>query len=162
MTTYFKNPRSLEELRKQYKELIKRYHPDNANGSTAACQEINSEYSRLFEHLKNRHENGSASKDKADFNIHLDKALREMLEKIVNLDGLQIEICGSWIWLSGNTYQHKATLKAYGFSWANQKKMWYWHDVEYVKRTHKAVSMDFIREKYGSMEVMTQRQACLA
>lgn len=27
--TYFKDVNSLEELRKQYKELLKKYHPDN-------------------------------------------------------------------------------------------------------------------------------------
>lgn len=32
--TYFKNVNTLEELRKQYKELLKQFHPDNANGST--------------------------------------------------------------------------------------------------------------------------------
>lgn len=162
MTTYFKNPRSLEELRKQYKELLKRYHPDNASGSTAACQEINAEYSRLFKHLKDKHESGNASKDKADFNMHLDKALRAMLEKIVNLDGLQIEICGSWIWLSGNTYQHKSILKALGFSWASNKKMWYWHDESYVKTSRKTMSIQAIRDLYGSMEVETKMQARLA
>ena len=31
---YFQNVNTLEELRKQYKELLKKYHPDNANGST--------------------------------------------------------------------------------------------------------------------------------
>ena len=42
-TTYFKNPQTLEELRRQYKELLKKYHPDNTNGSTVATQEINAE-----------------------------------------------------------------------------------------------------------------------
>lgn len=27
--TYFKDVNTLEELRKQYKELLKKYHPDN-------------------------------------------------------------------------------------------------------------------------------------
>ena len=39
--TYFKNVNTLEELRKQYKELLKKFHPDNPNGSTEATQEIN-------------------------------------------------------------------------------------------------------------------------
>jgi len=29
---YFNNVETLEELRKQYKELLKRYHPDNPQG----------------------------------------------------------------------------------------------------------------------------------
>ena len=161
-TTYFKSPRTLEELRRQYKELLKKYHPDNTNGSTTATQEINTEYDRLFESLKNRHESDTDQKADTAYNANLDKALREMLEKIINLDGINIEICGSWLWLSGNTYTHKTTLKALNFKWASNKKMWYWHGEEWTKRTRKTVPMDFIREKYGSMEVQTQRQACLA
>ena len=42
---YFNNVSNLSELRKQYKDLLKKYHPDNANGSTEATQEINAEYS---------------------------------------------------------------------------------------------------------------------
>ncbi len=38
---YLKNVNTLEELGRQYKMLLKQYHPDNANGSTAATQEIN-------------------------------------------------------------------------------------------------------------------------
>lgn len=160
-TTYFKNPQTLEELRRQYKELLKKYHPDNTNGSTAATQEINAEYDILFKTLKNRHENKTDTTD-TTYNANLDKALREILEKIINFEGINIEICGSWLWISGNTYTYKNTLKALNFKWANQKKMWYWHSEDYVKRTRKTVSMDFIREKYGSQEIQTQRQACLA
>lgn len=36
--------KTLDELRKQYRDLLKMYHPDNAGGSTEATQEINSEY----------------------------------------------------------------------------------------------------------------------
>ena len=56
---YFKDVSTLEELRRQYKELLKKYHPDNANGSTATCQEINAEYDRLFKVLKDKHESKS-------------------------------------------------------------------------------------------------------
>lgn len=45
---YFKNVNTLEDLRKQYKELLKKFHPDNPEGSTEATQEINSEYDELF------------------------------------------------------------------------------------------------------------------
>ena len=52
MNNYFNKPQTLEALRKQYKELLKKYHPDNINGSTEATQEINAEYDRLFRELK--------------------------------------------------------------------------------------------------------------
>lgn len=54
---YFKNVNSLEELRKQYRDLLKKYHPDCPNGSTEATQEINAEYEELFKLLKDKIEN---------------------------------------------------------------------------------------------------------
>lgn len=40
MTKYFKNVKSFEELKKQYKELLKKHHPDNG-GDVEAMKEIN-------------------------------------------------------------------------------------------------------------------------
>lgn len=152
---YFKNVETVEELRKQYKELLKKYHPDNTNGSTEITQEINAEYDNLFKTLKDKHEEqerGSTASG-ASYNYSADKALRGILEKIVNLDGIEIEICGTWIWVSGDTYKNKTTLKDLGFKWASAKKMWYWHGEEWTRRSKKSASMDLIREKYGSTTI---------
>ena len=66
--TYFKNVNTLEELRKQYKELLKRYHPDNPSGSTEATQQINQEYEKLFKLLKDKHDSRQTSNtEKKDF-----------------------------------------------------------------------------------------------
>ena len=54
MTTYFNNPKTLEELRKQYKNLLKKYHPDNVGGSEEATKDINNEYEALFKALKGK------------------------------------------------------------------------------------------------------------
>ena len=45
---WFKNVTTVEELRKEYRRLLKLYHPDNENGSVEVTQEINAEYDRLF------------------------------------------------------------------------------------------------------------------
>ena len=50
---YFKNIKTLEELRKEYKRLVKENHPDNG-GSVEAIKTINVEYEQLFKVLKNR------------------------------------------------------------------------------------------------------------
>lgn len=60
MSKYFKDINTLEELRKQYRDLLKKYHPDNKGGNTKITQEINAEYDRLFKVLKNTHEIGRA------------------------------------------------------------------------------------------------------
>lgn len=81
-----------------------------------------------------------------------DEMLRAIVNAIVNLN-IEIEICGSWIWVSGNTYSCKDELKSNGFHWASKKKMWYWHDPKEQVRSNGKTTMDDIRSKYGSETV---------
>ncbi|EOT24139.1 hypothetical protein C805_02351 [Eubacterium sp. 14-2] len=161
---YFNNITTLEELRRQYRDLLKKFHPDNKDGSTQATQEINAEYDRLFKLLKDRHESKSTdnkgNNTKTDFNnmkydFSEDELLRDMLQKVIHLSDITIEIIGNWIWISGNTYQYKKELKDLGFKFAGQKKSWYWHSEAFRKRSHKKLSMEDIRNYYGSTEVET-------
>lgn len=164
--TYFKNVNTLEELRKQYRDLLKQYHPDNPNGSTEATQAINAEYDNLFKALKDRHEKqteGKTTDNKTDFdnmkyNFEEDEKLREVLQNIISFSGINIEIIGCWIWVDGNTYEYKDTLKVQGFKWAREKKKWYFHTEAFRKRSHKKLSIDDIRNYYGSTEVKTEER----
>lgn len=162
---YFNNVNTLEELRKQYKELLKKYHPDNPNGSTKATQEVNAEYDILFKTLKDRHEHkteqASDTDSKTNYNnmkydFSEDEKLREVLQSIITLQNINIEIVGCWIWVDGNTYEHKDALKALGFKWAREKKKWYFHTEAFKKRSYKKLSMEDIRNYYGSTEVQTE------
>lgn len=162
---YFKNVNTLEELRKQYKELLKQYHPDNPNGSTEATQAINAEYDRLFKVLKDKHESKQTSTDgaKADFNANkydfeADEKLREVLQKIINFANINIEIVGCWLWVDGDTYPYRNDLKEIGFKWASEKKKWYFHTDPFRKRSKRKLSMDDIRNLYGSTEVQTEQR----
>lgn len=166
MAGYFSNVQTLEELRKQYRDLLKKYHPDNANGSTEATQEINAEYDRLFKMLKEQHDSKSADGNQGSnksaysnmkYDFSEDAKLREVLQKVINFDGINIEIVGCWIWVDGNTYGYKDILKEIGFKWAREKKKWYFHTEAFRKRSHKKLSMDDIRNYYGSTEVESEQ-----
>lgn len=156
---YFKNIETLEELRKQYKELLKTHHPDNG-GNVADMQEINSEYDRLFKVLKNKHESKTADSEKATYDnmkydFAEDEQLREMLQKIISFSNATIEICRSWLW-AFNSYEYRKELKEMGFKYAPKKQAWYWHSEAFRKKGKKALSMDDIRNYYGSTEIKTE------
>ena len=156
MYIYFKDINSLEELRKQYKELLKKYHPDNG-GDVAIMQEVNAEYDKLFQMLKNKHENDT-TKEQTSYNQNMydwenDRVLREVLAKIIHFSGIEILICGQWIWLDGNTFSYKKELKEMGFKWASQKKKWYFHTDTFRKKSRKTLSMEDIQNYYGSTTV---------
>ena len=61
MNRWFAEVKTVEELRKRYRELLKKYHPDNENGSIEATQEINAEYDRLFASLSKENKSDSQS-----------------------------------------------------------------------------------------------------
>ena len=88
MKTYFSNVQTLDELRKQYRDLLKKYHPDNG-GSEEETKAINIEYERLFKILKDKHtrqqdttdsntDNNKSSFDNMRYNFEEDELLRDV------------------------------------------------------------------------------------
>ena len=150
---WFQNPDTLEDLKKQYKKLAFQHHPD-LGGQTEDMQEINAEYERLFTTLKDTHKNADgkfytareASTEAADEFV-------DIIEKLIHMDGVEIEVCGSWVWVTGNTKDHKTELKALSFRWSRNKSAWYFHRDGYRKRSKKSLTLDQIRGLYGSEKV---------
>lgn len=161
-STYFTDVDTLEELRRQYKALLKQYHPDNPQGSTEATQAINAEYDSLFKRLKDKHEHkatynkedsSKTAYDDLKYDFAEDARLRKVLQAIIGFTGINIELIGCWIWVDGDTFPYKDELKELGFKWAREKKKWYFHTEAFRKKSHKKLSIDDIRNYYGSTEI---------
>lgn len=147
---WFKNPATIEELKKQYRNLAMKHHPD-IGGSESDMKEINAEYDNLFERLKNIHQTAEGKTYTAkESTTESPEEFREIVEKLICLDGITIELCGSWLWVTGNTIKHKETLKELKFRWSKSKLAWYYHREEYSKFSKKKFSLDEIRSLYGS------------
>ena len=67
MAKYFKNIKSFDDLKKQFKNLLKKHHPDNG-GDAEIMKAVNVEYDSLFPIWKNRKEaeTGSSINETAD------------------------------------------------------------------------------------------------
>ena len=157
---WFKNITTLEALKKTYKVLAMKHHPD-LGGDTQTMQEINNEYDEVFKLLKQQNPTSSRNAA-AQEPVEAPEEFRKIIDALINLKGLEIEICGSWLWITGNTYPHRATLKGLGFGFSNSKKAWYWHKGEYRKRGKKSYTMDDIRTLHGSDKVRqaTRQELC--
>ena len=146
MYKYFSNVRTLDELKAEYRRLVMIHHPDRG-GDLRTMQEINAEHDRIFEELKARHNEAHPDRQTTE----TAEEFRDILTKLLKLDGLTVELCGSWLWIGGETYRHKAELKALACRWSNNKKLWYWRHEESARPWHRGTAtISQIRAKYGS------------
>lgn len=88
----------MEELRKRYRELLRKYHPDNKNGNTEITQQINKEYDSLFAILSK--ENKSAEETYTHDENEGNKAFKEVLNSIIHINS-DMEIVGLRVWVHG-------------------------------------------------------------
>lgn len=143
---YFNNIRTLDQLKSAYKRLARQYHPD-LGGNVEIMKVINAEYDN---YLKIGFANES-------FNIEIEKALRDIIQKIITLKDIEIEICGCWIWVGGDTRSVKDKLKEIGFFWARKKLKWFWRSKENKSKNRKPMTMDRIRYMYGSHRIESEK-----
>ena len=153
---WFKDINTLDELRKLYRKLVVKYHPDNG-GKEEIIKEINAEYDLLFKRLKSDFENKdtyrhATDKQKQTYDWQKDKQIRNKVIQLSKFKDIKVEIIGVWIWVS-NCYAYRKELKELGFRWASQKQMWYLHFDDFHKFSSKPASMSYIRERYGSTEI---------
>ena len=151
--TYIKDVKTLEELKKSYKKLALKLHPD-CGGNNEEMAQLNNEYDELFSKLKNTHKN----KNDETYTKETDETpeqFKDILNRlfVLKMDGVEIEIVGTFIWLTGNTKPYKDDVKALVFRYSPKKYAWYKAPKDYKKRSHKNYDMDTIRGMYGSQKI---------
>ena len=152
MLNYFNECKTLDELKKVYRKLANMFHPDHG-GDAEKMKEINAEHDRVFEILKKRHNDTCEPKYRT---TETAEEFRTIIDALFKLgDDIEIELCGRWLWIGGETKPHKEALKACGCKWSANKKKWYWHHVEdgalFNRKSH---TMEQIRGMYGSYRIM--------
>lgn len=159
---WFKNPETLEDLKKQYHRLAMKHHPD-VGGTEQAMKEINAEYEKLFSSLKDTHKNAEGEfYQSRTATTETAAEFMDIIEKLIHMDGIEIELCGSWVWVTGNTRPHKDELNALAFRWSSSKAAWYFHRDGYKKRSKKSLTLDEIRGYYGSEKIEKKQGANIA
>jgi hypothetical protein len=147
---------SPDEIKAAYKRLIVKYHPDRNPSGLEMSKSINVAFQTLRDY-----DGSNAPCPGADINVNLSEEIEAAINAVINLPGIVVELCGTWVWLSGDTKPNKDTIKAAGYRWASKKKMWHWSPPTDKKRRHRPVDMDKIRDVYGSQTFKGQYRPSL-
>jgi curved DNA-binding protein CbpA len=158
MTTkinYFSDCSTIEQIKKRYRELAQKFHPDHG-GTNEEMTIINLQY----EQQKGRKFTATNHETHKTYEQTFDPfdGYRELINRLINLQGITIELCGTWLWITGETKQHKETLKELGFKFSGKKCAWYYHSGQYRKKSKKNLSIEEIRNLYGSEKVNREEQ----
>ena len=143
---WFNECTTVEEVKAQYKKLAKQYHPD-LGGDTVTMQEINKAFTDA---MAKAIKGANLSEEEAESEILSSEAYRKAIEQIIHLDGITIEIVQRWLWVTGETFSVRNTLKKAGFFFASKKVAWYFRTDDYKVNKGSKKSLEEIRTKYGS------------
>lgn len=146
---YFEGLQQEKEIKDRYKELAKKHHPD-LGGDAEIMKAINDQYEKV---LNGAYQFAGKSITEIEELLGKDIALAQALFSVSGMNGLEIEICGQWLWITGNTKEHKEKLKECKFMWSKNKGAWYWRAEGKRSYCRNPLSLDLIRYKYGSLQV---------
>ena len=153
---FIPTPRTKEEAQKQYRTLALQHHP-NRGGDTRTMQDVNEEYKNILLNFTRNEQTARDDKARAEgrraqgdvFNMEgIYKDLAEKIMAVLNIPNVAVELCGLWIWVTGDTKPAKETLKGLGFRWSAPKTAWYYPGIPSSGRGKH--SLDAIRNMYGS------------
>lgn len=138
-------------VKAHYRRAAMKYHPDRNPAGLLMMQAVNAAYELLKNH------EGMAEAEHNAYGEHLNEAINA----VIHLHGIIIEVCGNWVWLSGETKQHKDIIKEAGYKWASVKRMWNYRPDEWKSANRKEKNIDEIRTLYGSQRISTITQQAI-
>jgi hypothetical protein len=136
-----------DEVRQRYDELSRVFNIVNNGENNEMISTINDQYDQLMSVL-DKPKITEVAKEKTS----ITEKIKELQEK-VNPEGLHLEICGTWLWITGKTYQVKDALKSLGFRYSANKLSWYYRQEDHRSPNHEPIPLEMIREKYGTSVV---------
>lgn len=159
---FFHGINTLEELKKAYRKMALIHHPDRG-GNEKDFIALKDEFDRLFKVYEKKESQGTYTDKKTGEKKTYErkaateeeiKAYQDIIDQLIFCEGLEIEIIGTWIWVTGETKAHKEKLKELKFSWSKFKQAWSWHTGEW-KRNYRGKNntMDDIRNMHDSKTV---------
>ena len=147
-----------DALKRAYRAASKIYHPDHG-GNEELMKLVNLAYETLkrAERWWTPAEAREAARE-----TPLTETLAALWDKIKHFPGIQGEVIGTWLWVTGDTRKYKAQLKEAGFRFSARKSAWYYHEGKYRKHSRRKFGLDDIRAMWGAADLETEQAEAVA
>jgi hypothetical protein len=132
-----------------YRRAAMKFHPDRSGGSVEMMQAVN----QAIEAIRKWYTEGGDDLRDHDKPSGYGDLLAAAIAAVVELEGIAIEICGSWVWITGDTRPHKAAFREAGYMWGAKKAAWYFRPAGFKSRGRGKWTLDEIRDYHGSQSV---------
>lgn len=149
---YFEGLEDEKGIKLRYKELAKLHHPDRG-GCVETMKAINLQYEKV---ITGAYQRAGKSITEIEELLKKDAVLLSKLYEILSYEEINVEVCGKWIWVTGNTKPIKDILKAANFRWASNKCSWFWRSEEDKSFNRKKMTLEEIRNAHGSKTINKQ------
>lgn len=137
-----------KDIKTTYKKLALKYHPDRNPLGNELMKAVNTAFDFLMTNIDKINQFQSSNENDR---YNYSEELENILKTLSDMSGVIFEVIGNWVWISGETREHKNTLKELGCRWAAKKKQWFYRPEEHKSRfNRKEHSIDEIREMYGT------------
>lgn len=147
---YFTGCFKVEHLKREYKRLAMLHHPDRG-GDLRVMQAVNAEYHEKLKGYDGSESTGEDGKaHKYSYRYEREQSLVDKISELIALRmvGVNIDLIGTWIWVTGETKPQKDKLKAIGMKWHSKRLCWFYQNDGYRHRYSNS-SLNSLAAKYG-------------
>lgn len=146
---YFSGCQSVEEIKKVYRSWAFKLHPDHG-GDLDQMKELNRQYEIALKGA-----DGAKSYDEEGtehtyyYNEEIERRIVDTIFALLSLkmEGVDVLLIGTWVWIVGDSRAYKDSLKALGCLWHSKRKCWYFRAVK--SWGHSSGSLSDLAYKYG-------------
>lgn len=145
---------TLEEVKKARRSLMLKFHTDiNPNGEVFA-KAINNAYDFLCKLTFPLN-----CESKLESKSYLFDLFSDILKDFSHCNDVNFEICGVYLWATGNIEEYEDLFDKSPFTYASKKNAWYFCPKKLMgkRRRKKTFSMDEIRDRHGHQRIFTKR-----
>ena len=158
------NSFNFDELTKQYKKLLFKFHPDHG-GSDEQFIDLKNAYKLLATKQTYKGKKFDYdSKTIEDVEKNYSEQLINKLTEILNIYhgnteiNISVDIVGDWIWIGGDTKKVKENLKDLKCRFSKNKAMWYWHEGKFQGYKGRTISYSEIVATHGKIQIQEDKR----